>query len=203
MSRVDILSPHSADECIARLRTSIVSTNTVHGRVSGSSIRLRMRIDYLNGLQPVLSGSFADHGGGARFRGRVGVPLATIIFMAAWLIVLTFGALLVVIKEIMLANGSCSNLTSCSSSNILSLLAAPIAAALMISFGFFLVRTSQRLARDEPQRLVEFVGANINATHIYMPQRTSKGIFNLRGYPKPGSPGGLSPRAPTDPDARN
>lgn len=150
MGKIDIPSPHSADECVARLRALVATTHDIHGRAAGSSIRLRVSDNHWNAFKPVLSGRFVDHDGGAWFQGRVGIPPATLIFVAVWFIALALFGSLAVIKEIRSSKGDWS-------------LVIPIVAAVMIGFGLFSVRVSRRLARDEPRRLVEFVRSAIDA----------------------------------------
>ena len=102
MSTVELLSPLSPDECVARLRVAIdpewlffaFGSKPVIGWVFRRRVFLRKRIGYSNGFQTFLIGRFESHGEGSVFRGTAGLHPLAVMFMTFWLGGLVYGGVM-------------------------------------------------------------------------------------------------------------
>jgi hypothetical protein len=159
MSAIQLLSPLSPDECVARLREAVdpgglffgFGSKPVIGRVSRRSVSLRKRIGYSNSFQTFVIGTFEPHGEGAAFRGTAGTHPLVIAFAAVWVVGLLFGFGMMVVAE-----------TQGRAVGDLPLGLAGL--ALMLALGALGVRLARYLARREEAFLVTFVAVAVNAS---------------------------------------
>lgn len=89
-SRFDLVTPLSRDEVVRRLREQIdgvwkfFGEKSVVGRVSTSSFRLNVRLNYRNSFQTFLYGRLIDEHGGTRLRCSARVHPFVVGFMFVW-----------------------------------------------------------------------------------------------------------------------
>ena len=169
MSIVELISPLTPDECLARLRDAtdddglLVSPGyrPVIGRVSGRRLRLRKRVEYGNPLQLHLVGRLESRGEGSVFCGRAQRPWPAILFVATWFagVVVIGGALTINAVAGLLGVPVGLPPTKGDILPVLAILPLP----LMLTFGIRMERHGRRLARDEGRFLVAFLADTIQA----------------------------------------
>ena len=153
MATVELISPFSPQECVARLQAATDretwlarrGTRPVIGQVSEQSLRLRKQINYRNSFQTLLTGAFQPTPGGTLFRGRTGMPMVVVVFMAMWIGLVSFVGIGLITASV---TGAVSGSTR------LLFLFIPL---MMLSFAGGLVWLGRRIARTEEPFLIAFV----------------------------------------------
>ena len=162
MDSLELVSPLSPDECVARLTAAIDNTGIMFskgyvdskplvGNVTTRRVLLGKRIWYRNSFQTFLIGELRATTGGTVFRGTFAVHPVVRVLMTVWVTVVCVVSGVFVVAGVRgwLAGGE--------------FFPGAIIAPLMLPFGWVMVKGGRLLARDEDEFLAEFVAATLCA----------------------------------------
>lgn len=159
---IELISPMRRDEIVRRLKDVVDSewiifgSKTVVGHVGDKSLRLRWRINYRNSFQTVLFGTLGDDGSGTRLHCRAGMHPFVTVFMALWLGAVGIGAVSAVAMMLQFSREGEGAIPAAAGFGV-------VVPFVMVAFGVALVWFGRWLAREERQRLIEFLERTVGA----------------------------------------
>ncbi len=166
---IELVSPHSKQECIKRLKVSVGSgwvtldRHTVVGSIRHSSFRLRKRNRKRNSMQPILVCNIHQQSGNTQLACQFRKDLLVKAVLISWFA----GIIYFVISSSIVTVSSLSTDGISVSKGYLLLdlvfLAVPILMALIV---LLWIRSSLSLARNEPQFLIDFLREQLDATEV-------------------------------------
>jgi hypothetical protein len=165
VNAVELVSPLSPDECLARLREATKHRSSVVGRVSRRSVRLRMRICVEEYYHTILAGALEEHGQGSMFRGEVGMHPLVAALIAIWFI----GAAVVGGVFCIAVIGEMLGIGGVQMRDEIPLPLAAIIPFLILALGIRKLRIVRRQTRDEERILVAFVADAIHSPSLEDP----------------------------------
>ena len=162
---IELRSPLSVVDCVARLREAIdppsklFGSRPVVGRVDSGGFRLCKRIHYRSSFQTHAMARFREDGAGTRVSCRFGVHPVILVFVAAWMsIVLVVGA-----RGFVIALGAVFSSRPEGAAPLALPLTGAMLPAAMLVFGAALFGFGRWLARDEERFLTDFLGVTLGA----------------------------------------
>jgi hypothetical protein len=159
---VELVSPFARDELVRRLQAAVDSEWTFSGRkeavgrVAADALRLRARIFYRNSFQTFLFAKLIADGRRTRVVARTGMHPLAAVFMTLWLAAV--GAFAFV--------GLSAAMQPADAAETGPLFLAPLA---MFGFGVALVGIGRWIARNERQRLIDFLARTVEARPLGRP----------------------------------
>jgi hypothetical protein len=153
---LELVSPLARDDVVRRLQAAVDSEWTFAGRkeavghVTADALRLRARIFYRNSFQTFLFGKLVAEGRRTRLVVRTGMHPLAALFMALWLAAVGAFAFVGLSAAVEPADAAEAGL----------LFLVPLA---MFGFGIALVGIGRWIARNERQRLIDFLARTVEA----------------------------------------
>ena len=165
MRTIELRSPLSVADCVARLREAIdppsklFGSRPVVGRVDNGGFRLHKRIHYRSSFQTHAMARFHEDEAGTRVSCRFGMHPVVLVFFAAWMsIVLVVGA-----RGLVIALGAAFSTRPEGAAPFAVPLAGAVLPLGMLVFGAALVGFGRWLAREEERFLTDFLCVRLEA----------------------------------------
>jgi hypothetical protein len=166
---IELVSPLSPQECATRLRaeidiehsrlfswTGLFGSKLVVGSVTESELRLRQRRVGRNSFQRVFVGRIDTDNGGSIIAGEFGIDPAVRTFMTIWF----WGVLIIGGTLFLAALGSILSGSRAFGDGTWMGLIIP---ATLVGWGLILPRMGQRMAKEEPKFITDFLARTLDA----------------------------------------
>jgi hypothetical protein len=167
---IDMVSPLSPQECATRLRgeidiehprlfswTGLFGSKPIVGRVTESELRLRQRRVGRNSFQRVFVGRIETDNGGSIIAGEFGIDPVVRSLMTIWF----WGVLIIGGTLFLAALGSTLSGSRAFGDGTWMGLIIP---AILIVWGLILPRMGQRMAKEEPKFITDFLARTLGAS---------------------------------------